>query len=241
MALGDADIAFLISSGIMLTLFIFIYHKLYKKPEISRMHKVVYAILFPGIVILIGIGIFVFQIFINWREVLMFNVAWIPLFLLMLSDLAGDQLTRKIPFGKVFLTVGLIVLLIFCLTFILIDFLWYISVGVWLDFLPLPIFIVLVLGVGPLFVLTARLYGKGEEEFTDGRITSGGILFLYIIILTYGLALFVFGTAPIVFGEDSWLPPYLSRILLVIGILLMAVSLPKLIEERRKRKEAGYA
>ncbi|HUX98061.1 MAG TPA: hypothetical protein VMV49_00780 [Candidatus Deferrimicrobium sp.] len=237
--LGDAEIAFLISSGIMVILFLFVYSKLYRKPEIHRSHKVVYALLFPGLLILGGISTFIFQIFITWDEVLMFNIVWLPIFFLMLQEVAGHSHTQKIPFGKLLLAVLLTILLVFCLVFILLDFLWFISLGVW-DILPLPTFIVLVIVTGPIFILAARLYGKGEEEFTDGQITSGGITFLYMIVCAFGLTFIALGLGPILLGEESWIPANIGYVLLTIGILLFTLSLIKLEKGRRKRKEAGY-
>ncbi|TFG04336.1 MAG: hypothetical protein EU536_04795 [Promethearchaeota archaeon] len=240
MAVGEAEIVFLISSGIMLALFLLVYSKLYRKPEVQRSHKIVYALLFPGLTILGGISIFLYQIFITWDEVLMFHVVWIPIFLLMFQEVAGRSHAQKIPFVKLLLAVALTILLIFCLTFILLDVLTFISLGVWSGFFPLPIFIVVVIVTGPLFILAARLYGKGEEEFTGGSITSGGITFLYIIGFTYGLFFIAAGSGAIVLGEVSWIPVQIGVILLIIGILITALSIIKLEKERRKRKDAGY-
>ncbi|MHA1130772.1 MAG: hypothetical protein ACTSQQ_08185 [Candidatus Helarchaeota archaeon] len=237
MVLGPTELTFLISSGIMLALFIVVFYKLCKNSDVHRSHKIVYAIIFPGIVVLGCVSIFVFNLFMDWREALMFNIVWIPLFLLMLQDLSAPSQLKKLPFSKLFLAVALTILLVFCLSFILIAIIYYLNLGIWIDFLPIPIFIILVIIVGPLFVLTARIYGQGEAEFSNGEITSGGITFLYLIGFTYGLAMITMGFASLLGYETS---PYLIYPFIIIGMILFAYCGSKLIKERRKRKKAGY-
>ncbi len=237
--LGSADIAFLISSSIVIALFIPTYYKLYRKWEVSRRHKIVYAIIFPVLMISGGLSIFVFHFLMDWKEVLMFNVIWVPFFLLMLQDLAANPLIQKFHMGTIFATVGLIILLTVVLVFIVMDILNFASTGEWIPFLPLPTLIVLVLIFFPLFILTARLYGKGEEEFTNGDIKSGAMLFLYAIIATFGFYLSLSGLYSLI-AEDSWIPSHVGIISLIIGLPFLIISTVMLFREKYKRKMKGW-
>ncbi len=169
----------------------------------------------------------------------MFNVIWVPFFLLMLQDLADNPLIRKFPLGTLFASVGLMILLIVFLSLIVLDILIFASEGEWFPFLPFPTFIILVLITIPLFILTARLYGKGEKDFTNGDIKSGGLVVLYAIIATFGMGLLVFGVSSLVI-EDSWMPPHVGTVSLTIGIIFLMISIPLLFREKFKRKTKGW-
>ncbi len=145
----------------MLGLYIFIYAKLYKNPEVSQSHKIIFAVLFPLLIIVGCIFIFVFHFFISWLDVVKFNVVWVPFFLVMLFDVLGHPLVRKINFGVLLVAVGLIVLSIVCLG-------WVLSVIQMFEYagelsMPLPFFIFLLIVTGAVLFVTARVYGFGEK------------------------------------------------------------------------------
>ena len=238
MTLGDTEVAFLISSIIMLVFFILVYSKLYKKPEISREHKVVYAIIFPSLVVLGSIAIFIYQFYMDWGEIFMFNLIWVWFFLFMLQDLAGHPQTRAISFVALFLTVAGMVLVITCGVTVMLTLLWVLSVGEW--FIPPPILILLCLLLPLLLYLTAHSYGKGEHQYTQGAITSGGRIALLIIGLTFGAGLSVAGSGSFLFGPGDWMPLHVGIPTFIIGMILVFYCIPKLNEEKRKREEAGF-
>ena len=234
MALGPTELTFLISSGIILALFIIVFYKLCKNSDVRRSHKIVYAIIFPGIVVLGCVSIFVFNLFMDWREVLMFNVVWVPLFLLMLLDLNENPIMRNFPFGRLFLAVGLVVISVILILLITVDFFMFMSTGEWVDFLPLPIFIVLVLLIGPILILTTRTYGKGEETSTEGKITSGGRAILLILGFGFAILIMIIGIMPLI-SEDSWVPLQIGILTLIVGIILFIYINIQLNQERHKR------
>ena len=239
MALGDAELIFFISNGIMLILFIVLYLKLYKKPEISRVRKVIYAIAFPALVTVITICILIFHISMSWDEALMFNVIWILFFLIMLQDIAGNPLMQKIPFGRLFLVLGLMILLVVSVVISLLDFVWFLSMGEWT--FPLPIFIVSTLIIIPLLILISQNFQKVEEQSTEGAIVSGGRYILHLLGFTFGAVLITIGVAPIIVGEVSMIPSHIGIVLLVIGIILTLYNLFYIQQERRQRAKAGFA
>lgn len=98
----------------------------------------------------------------------MFNVIWVLLYVFLLQDLADSTFTQKIPFGKLLLAIGFTILFLFCSIFALFDILNFISLKEWINFLPLPTFIILTIITILFFLLAARFYGKGEAEFTGG-------------------------------------------------------------------------
>ena len=61
MALGDAEITFFISSGILIILFLYFYSKICEKPEVSRTLKILFPLLFTTLLVLGSLSIFVFQ------------------------------------------------------------------------------------------------------------------------------------------------------------------------------------
>lgn len=238
MVLGDTELSFFISSAIMFAVVIPALYKLYKKPAINRGRKIGYTLIFPSLTILGSLSIFIFQFFIDWREVIVFNTIWVLIYVFLLQDLAGSTFMQKIPFGKLLLAVGFTILFVICSIFVFIDLITFMSLGEWISFLPLPTFIVFIIISILFFILAARFYGKGEEEFTRGEITSGGVLLLYIIVATYGI-MFIFFGLPI-YVEDSWIPPHVQNIFLIIGIILLVLAIPLLIRERQKRVKAGW-
>jgi len=163
----------------------------------------------------------------------MFNVVWIPIFLLMVQDLAGKSKVRQFPFLYAFLTAGLTALVAIGGVFILIDLLYFIGEGEWA--FPFPIFLVLILAIGPLLLLTARASQKGEDQFTKGRITSGGRAMLYVIGVGFGTLLTTGGLTIIFYYGGDWIPFSVSITMVSIGIVILLYSLPCLIQERRKR------
>jgi len=238
MVLDDAEIAFLISSGIMLTLFILIFYKLYKISNISRGHKITYAMVFSGLMVVGFISIFIFQLIVDWTEVLIFNIVWIPFFILMLQDIAGNPEVRRIPFGLAILSAILVTLVVFGGVFILGGLLWYLSREEWL--FPFPIFLTIILAMGPLLILAMRVFRKGGEQYYDRQIPSGGRILLFSIGAVFGIALIVWGLAPFIFGNDyDVVSPQVGVVLLSIGIILFLYSFIRTIQERNKLKKAG--
>ncbi len=236
--IGDTQLAFIISSAIMFACFLPAYYKLWKKPTVSRGRKIGYAILFPSLVILGGISTFVFQFFLDWGEVIVFNSIWVFLYLFLLRDITDSSFFQKIPIGKVLITSGFIILFVICSSLVFADLLWFVSFGEWIFFLPLPTLIILLIISILLFILAARFYKKGEEEFTGDEITSGGFLLLNITVATYGLLL-VYAGLPI-YSEDTGIPTHVRYILLIIGIILLILTIPTLYRERQKRVKRGW-
>ncbi len=199
MALGDAELAFFISNGIMLIIFFILYHKLYRKPEISKARKVIYAITFPILLAIIGISIFLLPISMNWAEALMFNIIWVQFFMIMLKDIAGHPSMQRIPFGRLFLGIGMIFLLIVCFTISLLELVWFLSMGEWS--ISLPIFIISILSIVPLLILISKTFRKVEEQVTEGVITSGGRQILHVLGAAFGFTLLGIGdSSPPTYG-----------------------------------------
>jgi hypothetical protein len=231
---GDEELAFIILSAIILVIFLVIYHKLYKNPDVSRTHKTVYAAIFPGLIVVGVLAIFIFHIFVDWTDVLKFNIIWAPILLLMLFDAIGHPLVREFPFGRLFLAVGLLVLSMLCLLFINLDILLFLLKGELFD--PLPILIILLIVVVPLLILTSRVYGKGEEEFTSGAITSGGRFAFLLLGGCFGIMYLLIGLYTL-FSEDHSVPLSTGIPYLILGITLLTYILPQLEKERRKRRD----
>jgi hypothetical protein len=237
MVMGKMELAFLISSVVMLVLFIIVFYKLYKKPAISREHKIVYVIVFPSLAILGCISIFFFQFNVDWGELFIYNLIWIWLFLFMLQDLAGNPQTRSIPFGALILSVIGVVLVFLCGVIVMLTILSVLSLGDW--FIPLPILILLSLLLPLLLYLTATAWRKGETQYTKGTITSGGRSVLLIIGLTFGCVLGIAGSCSFLFWP-FWIPLHVGIPVFIIGMILVIYCLPCLNEEKRKREVAGF-
>ncbi|HUX98695.1 MAG TPA: hypothetical protein VMV49_04020 [Candidatus Deferrimicrobium sp.] len=238
MVIGETEIAFFISSAVMFAFVIPALYKLYKRKTISRGRKAGYTLIFPSLTILGGLSIFVFQFFMDWREVIMFNGIWVLIYVFLLQDLAGSSLGQKFPIGKAFLAVGFTVIFVICSVFVFCDVVNFMSLGEWIDFEPLPIFIVLTIITILTFILAVRFYGTGEEEFTGGDIQSGSVLFIYMMVTVYGLVFFIFGLP--IYAEDSWIPTHVQNTFLIIGIIMLVLAIPLLIRERQKRVQAGW-
>jgi hypothetical protein len=232
-ALGPPELTFLISSGTMLALFIMVFYKLCKSPDVRRSHKIVYALVFPALVILGVVSIIVFQLNMDWTEALAFNVVWIPFFIFMLQDLTGNPWLRDFPFGRAILAALLTALVIAMLILILVDILSFLSGTGW--FFPVPLLIFLVIAIGPLLILTTLAHQKGEEVASGGIITSGGRMILLALGLTFGTILIAMGSFSIIL--HTFLPLHISIPTIICGIVLILFCLPYSIRERRKRVE----
>ena len=238
MVLGDVELAFYISSITISVLFIFVFYNLIKRPSIKRIRKICYAIVFLTLMILNVILISIFDLVTKWDEVIMFNVIWIPFFLLMFQELAENPLILKIPFGQLIITAGLIISLVICASIVLMDYISFGAMGNWA--ISLPIFISCLLLIPFFLILIARVFGKAEKQWTEGVIESGKLFILYTLGAGYGLIMIVIGIYPIIFGADSWIPLNIGIPPLIIGLILFIYSIRNYLKERRKRIETGF-
>jgi len=130
------------------------------------------------------------------------------------------------------------VLVFVCGVTIVLTVLWVASEGEWV--VPLPILILLSLLLPFLLYLAARAWGKGEEQYTGGAISSGGRGALLIIGITFGILLSIAGGCSLFFWRWFWMPLHVGIPTFILGMILVIYCLPRLNEEKRKREEAGF-
>ncbi|NVM56100.1 MAG: hypothetical protein HWN66_20555 [Candidatus Helarchaeota archaeon] len=244
MGIDDTTAAFFIFSSIVVALFIVIYRKVYKQIEIPKGHKIIYAISCPFLMILEGIAIFGFDFLMNWEEVSLFNIIWIPFFLMMLEDLNIQTWISGIILAII--SIVLIFLSLFCFVSISTGLIYFISLWKWPEWPPLSIFIICVIVVVPLLTFGGRMFGKYEKQAFEGKITTGERLILHFLGLSLGSILMGMGLTPLItkisgwMGGDHWMPFHVAVPSFIIGLILVVYCFFVVLKEIFKRRQLKY-
>ncbi|NVM30346.1 MAG: hypothetical protein HWN65_15985 [Candidatus Helarchaeota archaeon] len=242
--MGVFDVFSLIMIGIILSIFIFLYGRVWKIEEVPLTPINLYGASFVPLSIGFFCGI-LFQVVVAYEFTLLFYVLIAgQILLIMISDSSGDETVRKLRYGRLALY-----LIGYCLGFVGIIFL-YILVFLHMLFFGISSLstirvdwnVLLFLIVGTIIFISSLWGFSNEEKYslhdTEGEMKVTALAFANIVLATFSLATTICGVVvlgDLLFWHRRTGMNYLAGVLyLPIGIVLLILSTRKL---RRYRKQ----
>ena len=218
---------FVCSSLAFLYYYIVLDRRLRSESEWDQFHFVFCILIFPVLMGLEYIAIFIIQSPISWFEVILLNLVWFTGIQLMLFDLGKVQFWSKPILQKI---VGIITLFTSTNCFVCIWISIYADQILFYGFnglITLPLFIIQLILFVPLLEFTARALPRHNPTIKDREfhaIASCG--FGFLLILTGAMFLV---------ESDLSLPLYITVPSIILGINLMigGIYLTVLIEQKK--------